>query len=169
MSLPGERGFQPPAPHGEPYRADPSDPAPFLTEHDKVPVVPVEREVPTEAMLGYGQPPTHSNPQQTGPTFTQPGTSKTQGQAPPSTPNERFARNAFWAGIASIFVFNVVLGPIAIIMGTLAIVRGEKRLGQLAILFGVIGTVIGVALLVLVAEGVIPSFDQLLRDVRNGN
>jgi hypothetical protein len=27
--------------------------------------------------------------------------------------------------------------------------------------------VIGVALLVLVAEGVIPSFDEMLRDVRN--
>lgn len=71
-----------------------------------------------------------------------------------------------WAGVASIFVFNLVLGPVAVVIGIMAMGRGERDRGKLAIWLGLAGTVIGIALLVLVAVGVIPDVDQMLRDLR---
>lgn len=173
MSAVAERGFQPPRPQGEPFRADPADPAPFLTEDDKVPVVPVESSPYfPEPAAPFGHPPSHS-PEYggagagQGPVFQRPS-ARTPAPASPVKPEERFARTAFWVGIASIFVFNIVIGPIAMIMGAMAMRRGEKRLGGLAMTFGAIGTFIGVLLLVLVGMGILPSVDEMLKDIRNG-
>jgi hypothetical protein len=159
-----ERRFRPPEPVGEPYRADPADPAPFLGEHDSVPAVPVEHAPVAPAGPPFGHPPTHSpDPGGAGPVFRRPSP-----PARPATPEERFARTAFWVGVASIFVFNVVIGPIAMVLGLMAIRRGERRLGTLAIICGAAGTAIGVLLLVLVSRGVLPTFDEMMRDIRNG-
>jgi hypothetical protein len=157
-----DRAYEPPPSVGEPFRAHPEDPAPFLTEDDKVPVVPVEpsaSQVIAESPAGH--PPSHS-PEYGGgqPRFQQPGQVVRPATAAPS-PEERFAKTAYWTGIASIFVFNVILGPTAIVMGVMAIQRGEKRLGKLAIVFGVIGTVIGVALLVMVSADVLNINEKL--------
>jgi hypothetical protein len=164
-----EDRFVPPAPVGAPYRSDPSDPAPFLTDDVTVPVVPVEAApyieptgLPQHAedapRTEYGAPP-----------MFQPPGSKSSNQVPvlPLTPNQRFARTALWVGVASIFIFNIVIGPIAVIMGVMAIRRGERHNGRLAIITGVIGTLIGAALLILSAAGVIPSVDEMLNDLRN--
>jgi hypothetical protein len=87
---------------------------------------------------------------------------------PPITPELRFARTALWVGVASIFVFNIVIGPVAVFMGIIARRRGEQRLGRLAIIFGAIGTLVGILLLTLSAAGVIPSVDEMWNDIRNG-
>lgn len=152
------RTLKPPTPIGEPFRADPSDPAPFVDE-SQFPATP-------------GGPPTWQTPlpthrAQQGPTFLRPGEGASPTPPRQLTPEQRFGRTAFWTGIASIFLFNLILGPVAIIMGAMAVTRGEKRLGQLAMLFGLLGTVIGVALLYLVAEGVLPDLDELMKDLRN--
>lgn len=167
--MPG-RGFQPPAPVGEPYRADPSGPAPFVREGEAVPTVPVEaaaQPAPGRPVTGppYGYP---QRPQSdtTAPQFRQSGTA--QRPTEPMSADERFARVSLWIGVASIFVFNLFLGPVAIIRGIMSIRRGEKRLGRLALLYGVLGTVIGIAYIGLVAAGVLPTFDQMLNDIRNG-
>lgn len=86
----------------------------------------------------------------------------------PPTAAARQARVAFWIGIASIFVFNIFLGPLAIVLGIRAIRNGEKQTGQWAVATGVAGTLIGILVMVLVATGVMPSFDELLRDIREG-
>lgn len=164
MSVAGERAFEPPKPAGEPFRGDPSDAPPFLTENDRVPVVPVEAGVPFGAGPVFDHPPTHS---------TDAGRSQPVFQAPrPAqqlTPDERYAQIAFRLGIASIFIFNIILGPIAIFMGIASIRRGQKQHGKNAIILGAIGTGLGVTLLVLAALGVIPSVDEMLQDLRNRN
>lgn len=164
MSVGTERTFDPPKPAGEPFRGDPSDPAPFLTENDKVPVVPVEQGVPFGSAPVFDQPPTHSvEPAGGQPVF------QTPRPARQLTPDERYAQTAFRVGIASIFVFNIILGPIAIFMGIASIRRGQKQHGKNAIILGAIGTALGITLLVLAALGVIPSVDEMLQDLRNRN
>ncbi len=171
MSLP-EREYRAPEPVGEPFRADPADSAPFSTESDTLPTA--RRADAWQAQEAYGHPPSHSPEYQqgvhpsggeTGPSFRQ--SSEVQRTMPPLTAEARFARIAFWTGIASIFVFNIVIGPIAVVMGALSIRKGEKRLGQLAMLFGALGTLIGIVLLILVAQGVLPTVDEMLKDLRN--
>jgi hypothetical protein len=167
-----EKHFIPPAPVGTPYRSDPADPAPFLTEDDAVPVVPVKAETPAASTglpqhedsaprTEYGAPPMFQPSAKSG---------RSGGPTPaaPLSPEARFARVALWVGVASLFLFNVVLGPIAIVMGATAIKRGEKHQGRLAIIYGVIGTAIGVLLLVLSGLGVIPTVDEMWNDIRNG-
>ena len=166
--MPG-RGFQPPAPVGEPYRADPSGPAPFVREGEPVPVVPVEPAVEPNPGRPVPSPPyAYPQPQSdaTTPQFRQPGT--VQRSTAPMSADERFARVSLWIGVASIFVFNLFLGPVAIVRGVMSIRRGEKRLGQLALVYGLLGTVIGIAYIALVAAGVLPTFNQMLTDIRNG-
>lgn len=159
--------FVPPAPVGTPYRSDPADPAPFLTDADSVPVVPVEpapyrepanlpKHADDDPRTEYGAPP-----------MFQPSGKTPAQKAAALTPEARFARTAFWIGIASIFVFNVVLGPVAVIMGLMAMRRGEKHHGRLAIILGLIGTTIGVVLLVLASTGVIPTVDEMWNDIRD--
>lgn len=143
----------PPAPVGEPYRADPRDPAPFEYGDPAPP-----RSLPT---LG---------------TAPQPYQRELRaGQSPPATsfvqpralgPDEKFARTAMRIGIASIFVFNLVLGPLAILLGASALRRGQRRTGWQAIWLGAGGTLIGVVALVLLATGVIPPLEELIEDLR---
>ncbi|MBJ7355292.1 MAG: hypothetical protein JHC98_10760 [Thermoleophilaceae bacterium] len=170
MAATADDRFIPPAPIGTPYRSDPSDPAPFPTEGETVPAVPVE---PAPYVQPTGLPQHEEDAPRTEygapPMFEKPGRSGKQSSATPLSPEARFARTAMWVGVASIFVFNIVIGPIAVIMGVMAIRRGEKQQGRLAIIYGVIGTAIGVALLVLSAAGVIPTFDEMLDDIRNRN
>lgn len=150
----GDREFVPPTPVGEPYRADPSDAAPFVSESPGG--VAPSAGLPT-------QPPVGQSPYYGPDRGLQPPIAPSSA---PLTPEERFARTAFWTGVASIFIFNVVLGPIAIVMGLLAIRRGQRQKGRSAALLGLVGTVLGAALLVLAANGVIPDVNELLEDMR---
>lgn len=174
MTPPG-REFKPPEPVGEPFRADPKDPPPFSAGGERVgssagteaaaPSVPVG---PPVAGPPWGHPPTHSPtdlPRYGGPDG-QPSGARPPQQPLPWTPDERFARTAMWVGVASIFIFNVVLGPIAMALGVSAMRRGQREMGGRALLLGAVGTVLGILLLVLSAVGVLPSFDDLLRDLR---
>jgi hypothetical protein len=172
--------YQPPKPEEEPFRADPSDPAPFTHEGD----LPAARDIDTAPVTALpGHPPTHSSPDslygykgQTPrpesppkpgqPVFTRPGANA---PAKPIDPVERFGRTALWVGVASLFIFNVVFGPIAIIMGAMAVQRGQKKNGWWAIGLGAAGTAIGVAVLVLVSTGVMPSLDEMWRDIQKQN
>lgn len=169
--------FVPPEPVGEPFRADPSDPSPFVSEGD-APSVPV---VEPAAPVLPGHPPTHSAPEEIYP--VNPSTPPQQqppqygqnvrpaqppAQRAPLNAEEKFARTAVWVGVASIFIFNVIFGPIAVVMGAMALQRGQKEKGYWAIGLGVAGTVIGVAVLILVSTGVMPTFDEMIDDLRNG-
>lgn len=159
----GSRKFAGPKGVGEVYRADPADPPPFPTEQSQSPVA--------QAAPPAGHPPSHSpefayrNPiaPTDQPTFIP--TQKPRVQSP----EERFARIALWLGVVSIFAFGPILGPIAMLLGSMSIRRGEKKLGRLAIIFGLLGTVLGVLFAVLVAKGVLPSVDELLDDIRKQN
>lgn len=82
------------------------------------------------------------------------------------SPQYRQARIAVWVGVASIFLFNVILGPLAVVFGALSMRRGERRLGRMAVILGVIGTVVGILLLVLVSNGVLPDFEEMLREMK---
>lgn len=138
------RELRPPEPVGEPYRGDPGSGVPFPKEgdfpggHVALPQPP-EREVPLV-------------------------------RAPndPVTPEQRFARAALWLGVASIFIFSVVIGPIAFVMGLLAIRNGEVRTGKIAAACGLLGTFIGVLLLVLVQAGILPSVDEMIKELKRG-
>lgn len=147
-----EQLWRPPTPLGEPFRAQPEGDIPFERENPRE-----ERQrLVQSAWVGP-----------TGPQFVQ----STPVAVPVAShnPAERRARWAFWIGVASVFVFNVILGPIAMVLGLQSIRRGERRLGQLALLFGTIGTVIGMVVLLLVAQGIMPSTEELLRRLREGS
>lgn len=169
-----EREYRAPEPVGEPFRADPADGVPFTTESGGVPAAPVAPPADAwQAQAALGHPPSHSPeygqgpalpPGGSGPQFRQ--SSEMQRSATALSAEAKFARTAFWIGIASLFVFNIVLGPIAVVMGAMAIRKGEKQMGWLAILFGALGTLIGIVVLVLVAEGVLPTVDEMLDDLR---
>lgn len=172
------RDFRPPAPEGEPYRADPADPFPFPTEAD----APPRQEPPTDLpeVPRWSHPPTH-NPNYAGtapmpgeptggaakPKFRQPG-GAIAGSASPPAPVARQARIGLWIGVASLFVFNVFLGPAAIVLGIRAIRNGEKQLGQWAVGLGTAGLLIGITVMVLIGTGVMPSVEEMLRDIRDG-
>jgi hypothetical protein len=135
-----ERELIPPAPVGEPYRGDPGQPPPF------------EFESPRDARAERQQ-------------FQHPMPPPQLPAHVPLTPEQRFARIALWVGVASIFVFNLVLGPVAIVLGILAIRRGELQTGRRAALFGLLGTVIGAIFMYLVANGMLPSVEEMLKDL----
>jgi hypothetical protein len=160
--------FVPPAPVGTPYRSDPADPAPFLNASDSVPVVPVEAApyieptgLPQHAedapRTEYGAPPM----------FQPPGKSAIQGPPVPLTDDQRFARNAFWFGIASLFLFQVVMGPVAIVLGIMSRRRGELEMGKRTIILGLVAIAIGVLSIVLTVLGVIPPANELWDKIRN--
>ncbi|MBJ7459691.1 MAG: hypothetical protein JHD02_10920 [Thermoleophilaceae bacterium] len=94
------------------------------------------------------------------------GGSATDAPKAPMTANQRYARIALWLGVISIFVFQVVLGPIAVAMGVISYRRGEKKEGRLAIIFGCIGILLGIAALILVETGVIPSTEESWERIR---
>lgn len=179
------REFKGPKPIGEPYRADPSDPLPFPTEND----APPRHEPPADLpeVPRWTRPPSHSPEFQpgaevppapgvgtgggaAGPQSPSPDAQPRQAQSPeverPKTPAYRQARIGMWIGVASLFVFNIFLGPAAIVMGIVAIQRGEKQTGYWALGLGIAGTLIGIVVMILVATGVMPSLDELMEDLR---
>jgi hypothetical protein len=169
MTTAADDRFVPPAPVGTPYRSDPADPAPFLTDNDSVPGVPVE---PAPYVEPTGLPQHGEDAPRTeygAPPMSQPsGKSATPRVLVPMTAEQKYARNAFWVAIASIFVFNIVLGPIAIYMGITARRKGQEELGKRAILIGVIGTIIGIVAIALSAMGVIPPFSEFVDKIQSG-
>lgn len=173
------REFKPPSPEGDPYRADPADPFPFPTEAD----APPRQEPPPDLpeVPRWSHPPTH-NPNYSGaapapgepvggnaqPQFRPPG-GAVEGKPKPPVPVERQARIGLWIGVASLFVFNIFLGPAAIVLGIRAIRNGEKQIGQWAIVLGTAGLLIGIAVMILIGTGVMPSVEEMLRDLRDGS
>lgn len=159
--------FKPPQPVGEPFRADPSDPVPFPDEQDSPRQLP-----PTAADEQAAHPPSHT-PEYAVPSIPNDGRVRPQFRAQPQVQkrkareHERMAKIALAVGIASI-VISPILGPVAIVMGSMAVKRGEKSIGWWAISTGIAGTVIGIVVAILVATGVIPSFSELLNDIQNG-
>jgi hypothetical protein len=172
MKSTAEDRFVPPAPIGTPYRSDPADPAPFLTDSDPVPGVPVE-PAPAPYIEPTGLPQHAESAPRTeygAPPMEQPhGKPVVPLVIEPLTPEQKYARIAFWVAIASIFVFNIVLGPIAVFMGFAARKKGQEELGKRAILIGVIGTVIGIVAIVLAALGVIPPFSEFVNKFRKAS
>lgn len=160
----GEKKFVPPAPVGEPYRADPTEPAPFAdgtAPATFAPAPPLISDVPAGV-----QTPRVEQDLATRPQFQTRGAQPQAASAP--RPPEKMAKIALWVGIASI-VISPLLGPVAIVMGAVSINRGEKKLGSWALATGVAGTVIGLTVLILVLTGVMPNLDQLLEDIRERN
>jgi len=161
--------FVPPAPVGTPYRSDPADPAPFLTDTDSVPVVPVEpapyrepanlpKHDDDDPRTEYGAPP-----------MFQPSGQKSANAASagPLSPDQKYARAAFWVGIASLIALGIVLGPIAIFMGVTAIKRGEKETGRRAVILGIVGALINAVGIILSALGIIPPLNEMIDQLRN--
>lgn len=159
MSNAGSR-FTPPPAIGEPYRADASGPPPF------------ESGDPQEAARAQARKSSPGHPPSMSPQYARLLPPLQEGGGPASkpqlTPDQRFARTAFGVGIASLLVFQVVLGPLAVLLGARAVRRGERELGRRTMLLGAIGTLIGIAALVLQATGVIPPTEELLERLREG-
>ncbi|RKT18169.1 hypothetical protein BX285_2586 [Streptomyces sp. 1114.5] len=63
-----------------------------------------------------------------------------------ATEADGLAIASFLLGLPGLLLFNIVLGPIAITLATLALVRGTNRRGR-----AVLGLVLGVASLALLA------------------
>jgi hypothetical protein len=156
--------FKPPSPVGKPYRGDPSDPAPFVTDRELaaagVPAaslahLPVGSGPPS---FSAGQSPARPLPPGS-PVFRKPE------QAFPDQ-NLKFARIAVGVSIASLLAFGVILGPIGIAMGIVSFRRGQRQLGAWAIAAGAAGTIISIVTIVLVAMGAIPSIDELLNGTK---
>ncbi|MBV6696002.1 DUF4190 domain-containing protein [Kitasatospora aureofaciens] len=72
---------------------------------------------------------------------------------------DNLAVASFLLGLPGLLIFNVVLGPLAITLATLALVRGTRRRGR-----AVLGLVLGIAALAILtattvsAHGVIMEF-----------
>lgn len=148
--------FQPPEPVGEPFRADPADPAPFATEGS--PAQFQARPAPAAPQWPPQQLPPQGAQQ---PYFRVP-------QRPPLSPeqarNQRRAKIGLTLGILSILV-SPAFGPFAIVLGSISIARGERKIGAWALSTGVAGTLIGVVLGILMLAGVVDP-DQILQNLR---
>ncbi|WP_245205072.1 hypothetical protein [Kitasatospora sp. RG8] len=59
---------------------------------------------------------------------------------------DNLAVASFLLGLPGLLLFNIVLGPLAIVLATLALVRGTRRRGR-----AVLGLVLGVTALALLA------------------
>ncbi|WP_405013478.1 DUF4190 domain-containing protein [Kitasatospora sp. NBC_01539] len=59
---------------------------------------------------------------------------------------DQMAVGAFLLGLPGLLIFNLVLGPVAIVLGTLALVRGTARRGR-----ALLGIALGVADLAVLA------------------
>ncbi|MGH2906141.1 MAG: hypothetical protein ACRDKI_05165 [Solirubrobacterales bacterium] len=159
------RQFKPPQPVGEPFRADPADPAPFTVEGATA--VPM----PPPSLADAPVPPAPELPAQfrTRPQAAAPPQFRPQQPRPQLSPDEarnaRLAKIGLALGIASILISPLV-GPIAIVLGSMSISRGEKKVGAWALSTGVAGTLIGVVVVVLVLTGAIDP-DQILQNLRN--
>ncbi|MFY9487326.1 MAG: hypothetical protein WAP35_01325 [Solirubrobacterales bacterium] len=168
----GSKRYMPPAPQETPFRGDPGDPVPFITDRQlgELPIdpeplpyqLPPEGATAGEIPWGAGA----TRPQQPvpgdAPVFQRPAAGPLT--AASTSNDQRSARIAVGVGIASIFVMNLILGPIAIVLGARAAKRGERKLGTLAISTGAAGTVIGIVVLILWLAGVLPSLDEMLNE-----
>ena len=56
----------------------------------------------------------------------------------------------------SVVILPVVLGLVAVVTGILAMKKGERSLGRLAIILGVVLPIVGTALAVVVLQRIIP-------------
>jgi hypothetical protein len=161
------REYLPPVPEAEPYRADPRADAPFPTEGAAPPAVPVDPNLPPIRVGAQVEPPRDLQPQ-----FYR------QGEAPPAviparppvTEDERaaqrYGRIAVGFGVASLLI-NPIISPIAIVMGVVAYRRGQHFLGRWAIGTGVAAAILGIVMAILIAAGVLPTFSEMLDDLRN--
>ena len=168
--------FQPPQPQGEPFRGDPKDPVPFLTEGE--PLIPQGADEATTPWMNESVfpatpqgPPSHATP--TGPPSLSDRPAPLQFQPtpkPPLSPEEattlRMAKIGLASGIASIFFFWPLFGPIAIGLGINAIRRGERKIGSWAVSTGAAGILIGLVVTVLVLTNVVDP-DQLIENLKN--
>lgn len=171
--------YRPPAPVGDPYRADPRDeplfpfegsgePAPSSAPPVAAPyVLPeggvVAGQIPPSPTYAEAQARQAEAPQP--PVFARPG-ELPGASAAPQTAVERKARNAFLIGVASLLILHIPLGPIAIVMGVKAYRAGERRNGAWAIGTGVGGTLIGILGVILWATGALPTLDELMKGQR---
>ncbi|WP_037902808.1 hypothetical protein [Streptomyces sp. NRRL S-350] len=64
---------------------------------------------------------------------------------------------SFLLGLPGLLLFNIVLGPLAITLATLALVRGTRRRGR-----AVLGLVLGVASLAILAITTVTSHGVLI-------
>ena len=174
--MPRSRHFKPPQPVGEPFRGDPKDPLPFVTEGSPdVPAAGVPDAMSPwmtdEAFPSHSHgPPPQGPPSLNSPPQGQPQT-RPQFRPQPKPPldpaiaqRRRVAKIGLGAGIASI-VLSPLLGPIGIALGVMAIRRGERRLGLWAVATGAAGILIGIIVVILVSQGVIDP-EQMLRDLK---
>ncbi|MFI9326100.1 hypothetical protein ACIGZJ_00990 [Kitasatospora sp. NPDC052868] len=67
-------------------------------------------------------------------------------QTPSTVEADNLAVASFLLGLPGLLLFNIVLGPLAITLGTLALVRGTRRRGR-----AVLGLTLGVAALAILA------------------
>lgn len=165
------REYLPPEPEAEPYRGDPRAAVPFPTEGAAPAALPVDPNVPP-VRIGDQITPPRANGSGPQPQFYRPGESPPQSIPPrPQLTDEqrsaeRYGKIAFGFGIASL-VITPILAPIAIVMGVAAIRRGQVKLGRWAIGTGIAGIVLGLILLALISAGVMPTFDEMLDEIRN--
>ncbi|MGW2251966.1 DUF4190 domain-containing protein [Kitasatospora sp. NPDC001660] len=59
---------------------------------------------------------------------------------------DNLAVASFLLGLPGLLIFNIVLGPLAIVLATLALVRGTRRRGR-----AILGLVLGIAALAVFA------------------
>lgn len=167
-----QRDFVPPKPVGQPYRADPSDPFPFPTEADAPPAQIPSSELPE--VPRWSRPPSYSPDLQPGaapeqapaPQFRQRGQAGSPAEKTEISAATRHARIAIWIGIASFLVAYTFLGAISIVMGAMAIQRGEKKLGMWAVWIGVASVLFGISIYILSATGVLSSLEDSLRNLQ---
>ncbi|MFF2039031.1 DUF4190 domain-containing protein [Kitasatospora sp. NPDC058170] len=67
-------------------------------------------------------------------------------RSPSTAEADNLAVASFLLGLPGLLLFNIVLGPLAITLGTLALVRGTHRRGR-----AVLGLALGVAALAILA------------------
>ena len=163
------REYLPPAAEADPYRGDPRESSPFPTEGAAPAALPVDPHLPPIRVGARVEPPREGPPQ-----FYKSGEAPSAAIPPrPKTQDEqsaeRYGKFAFGFGIASL-VINPIFSPIAIVLGVIAMRRGQERLGRWAIGTGVAGLVIGTILVVLVSAGVInvdEMYQQMLDEFRS--
>ncbi|MGA5816265.1 DUF4190 domain-containing protein [Kitasatospora sp. NPDC094028] len=90
-----------------------------------------------------------------------PARTRAEGPARPDRPAtaeaDGLAVASFLLGLPGLLLFNIVLGPLAITLGTLALVRGTRRRGRAAL-----GLALGVASLVILAVTAVTSHGVLM-------
>ncbi|MEU1283745.1 hypothetical protein [Kitasatospora sp. NPDC005856] len=85
------------------------------------------------------------------------GTGRQDTGRQPSAEADGLAIASFLLGLPGLLLFNIVLGPIAITLATLALVRGTSRRGR-----ALLGLTLGVASLVILAVTIVTSHGVLI-------